>query len=106
MKTSLIASALLIAAFGAPVFAADADVSPGTYVRDSGTYVKDSAIFVAVKSKLKSEHVDSYSHLQVITDSNGVVLLKGKVRPRLRLIGPWRLPRRPRTSKRSVTSWW
>jgi osmotically-inducible protein OsmY len=74
MKHTIVFSALLVCALGASVALADDSESIA-----AKSYAKDSAIFVAVKSKLKAEHVDGYSHLDVTADANGEVWLKGTV---------------------------
>ncbi|MEO8307642.1 MAG: BON domain-containing protein [Pseudomonadota bacterium] len=74
MKKSIIVFAVLAAAVGSQVtLAADSPVVP------AAAAVNDSRIFVAVKSKLKAEHVDGFSRLEVMTDDNGQVWLKGKL---------------------------
>jgi osmotically-inducible protein OsmY len=72
MKSSSALQLLVFAALGAQVAYGDDTTAPNSYT-------KDSAIFVAVKSKLKAEHVDGYSHIDVRTDANGEVWLKGTV---------------------------
>jgi osmotically-inducible protein OsmY len=71
MKNSLVFSALILGALGASAAISEEGMTKA--------YAKDSAIFVAVKSKLKAEHVDGYSRLDVTTDANGEVWLKGTV---------------------------
>lgn len=43
------------------------------------TFVKNSAITTKVKAKLAAEKMKSLMSIKVDTDSNGVVVLKGKV---------------------------
>ncbi len=71
MKYRIAITALLLGAMGASAAFAEEGMTKA--------YAKDSAIFVAVKSKLKAEHVDGYSRLDVKTDANGDVWLKGTV---------------------------
>ena len=44
------------------------------------TFVKDSVITTKVKANLADEKMSSLAHISVDTDSNGAVVLKGKVR--------------------------
>jgi osmotically-inducible protein OsmY len=74
MKTSVALQVLVFVALGVPAAYCEGTTSPAAYA-------KDSAIFVAVKSKLKAEHVDGYSRINVTTDANGEVWLKGTVGP-------------------------
>lgn len=74
MKTSLVLAAIVVAAIAAPVASA-----AGAYKSLPGGFVKDSPVTLAVKARLNSERVNSFSRLHVATDADGVVWLEGTV---------------------------
>jgi osmotically-inducible protein OsmY len=73
MKTAPALLGLFMAAMCTQTVMAEGDNSA---VPPSG---KDSAIFVAVKSLLKTQHVNGYSRLDVKANANGEVWLNGKL---------------------------
>lgn len=85
MKTSSLLIAIAVTAFaGSAAFAADAYTSPNATSPAASTaattgYVADSPITSSVKERLKAERVNSFANIQVNTDANGVVWLKGMV---------------------------
>jgi hyperosmotically inducible protein len=78
MKTKLATTFFVIGTLLAPVaaYAADSD-SDRTHPI---TYVKDSVITTKIKAMLADERMSSLTRIQVDTDSNGAVVLSGKVR--------------------------
>lgn len=77
MKITIATTCLVIGALLAPVatHAADPDSDRGHPM----TFVKDSVITTKIKAKLADEKMSSLTHIKVDTDSNGVVVLSGKV---------------------------
>ena len=74
MKTSLFVAAAVAAVLATPAaFAVDPVTSP------SAAIVQDSPITSSVNSALKAENSGNFANIQVNTDSNGVVWLKGNV---------------------------
>jgi len=78
MNASLAATCLVLGTLLVPVttYAEDRDADRAHPM----TFVKDSVITTKVKTKLADEKMSSLAHVQVDTDSNGVVVLSGKVR--------------------------
>ncbi len=79
MKTSIAISCLLMGA-------SFASLTPSiTYAADDAdvdrshptSFVKDSAITTEIKAKLAAEHFSTLAHIQVDTDTNGIVWLSG-----------------------------
>jgi hyperosmotically inducible protein len=77
MKSTSVATMLILAAFLAPV-AAHADTDSDR--SHPGTFVKDSVITTKVKAKLAEEKMSSLVHIDVDTDNRGAVVLSGKTK--------------------------
>jgi hyperosmotically inducible protein len=78
MKIKLAASCFVIGTLLAPVAAHAA--APDSDRSHPMAFVKDSAITAKVKARLAEEKMSSLTHIKVDTDSNGAVVLSGKVK--------------------------
>jgi hyperosmotically inducible protein len=78
MKIQLATTCFVMGTFLAPVVAHAGD--PDSDRTHPLTFVTDSVITTKIKAKLANEKMSSLVHLQVDTDSNGAVVLSGKVR--------------------------
>ena len=78
MKIRLATTCFIIGALLAPVAAHAAD--PDTDRTHPKAFVKDSVITTKIKTKLAAENIKSLAHIKVDTDSDGMVVLSGKVK--------------------------
>ncbi|HXE40230.1 MAG TPA: BON domain-containing protein [Azonexus sp.] len=78
MKTRIATTCFVIGALLTPYFAHADDTDSDR--KHPVTFVKDSAITTKVKAKLAAEKIASLARISVDTDSNGMVVLSGKVR--------------------------
>lgn len=79
MKIKLATTCFIIGALLAPVaaHAAEDRESDRTHPK---AFVKDSVITTKIKAKLAAEKIKTLAHIKVDTDSNGMVVLSGKVK--------------------------
>ena len=78
MKITLATTCFVIGSLLAPVAAYAEDRDAGR--TPAKTYVKDSVITTKVKAKLAEEKISSLMKIKVDTDSQGAVVLSGKVK--------------------------
>lgn len=78
MKTKVTTAFFVIGAL-LPPYLAHAEDSDSDR-KHPGAYVKDSAITTKIKAKLAAEKLATLARVSVDTDSNGAVVLSGKVR--------------------------
>ena len=74
LATTIFVIGALLAPFGAMADNSDSDR------KHPKAFVKDSVITTKIKAKLANENIKSLAMIKVDTDSNGMVVLRGKVR--------------------------